>query len=450
MIKKLLSSFCFLFNLGIKIALSGLFWLIIRLLLPCVAIILKYSWRIRQSNAGEHPGRVLYAGQCYYNTWYLSRELRKLGWRADVLNWDTNPSSQSFYHGEDFKLEYSTSALSSVKHMFFYLGAIARYDIFHFSNAYCISFGAKLNNILSLLRLPPYYEIRLLKKLGKKIVYTNNGCLDGVSQSSFRSWLGPEPVCDACAWRNNPAVCCDERNLAWGKIRNELADYQCLLGGNRKDCNDDPRVHEVPGFYCLDTEFWHPNLPIPSEHRLSFPIGTVLVYHAVGNFQMRTESATQRNVKSTHIYIPLIERLKSEGYHVELFFAKDIPNKEVRFYQVQADIVVDMLTFGFFGANVREAMMLGKPAVCYLRPEWLESMRKEIPDYVDELPVISATPDTIHDVLVDLITHPDKRKEIGRRSREFAIKWHSAKAGANWMDKIYRSLIKTKKDNCAL
>ena len=35
-------------------------------------------------------GRVLYAGQSYYNTWYLSRALRKLGWRADVLNWDTN------------------------------------------------------------------------------------------------------------------------------------------------------------------------------------------------------------------------------------------------------------------------------------------------------------------------------------------------------------------------
>ena len=79
---------------------------------------------------------------------------------------------------------------------------------------------------------------------------------------------------------------------------------------------------------------------------------------------------------------------------VELDFVHDVPNSEVRFTQGQADIVVDMLTFGWFGANVREAMMLGKPVVCYLRPEWLESMRKRVPDYIDELPVVSATPET--------------------------------------------------------
>ncbi len=43
---------------------------------------------------GSSPGRVLYVGQSYYNAWYLSRELRKLGWKADVLNWDPNPASQ--------------------------------------------------------------------------------------------------------------------------------------------------------------------------------------------------------------------------------------------------------------------------------------------------------------------------------------------------------------------
>jgi glycosyltransferase involved in cell wall biosynthesis len=169
-----------------------------------------------------------------------------------------------------------------------------------------------------------------------------------------------------------------------------------------------------------------------------------MIYHAVGNYDLRTDPSTQRNIKSTHIYLPLIDRLKAEGYPVELFFAKDIPNKEVRFYQAQADIVVDMLTFGWFGASVREAMMLGKPAVCYLQPERLESMRREIPDYVDELPVVSATPDTIYDVLKDLITHPEKRQEIGRRSCEFALKWHSAQAGAKRLDRIYCDLMRGK------
>ena len=118
-----------------------------------------------------------------------------------------------------------------------------------------------------------------------------------------------------------------------------------------------------------------------------------------------------------------------------------MPNKELRYYQAQADIVVDMLTYGFFGAGVREAMMLGKPVVCYLRDEWLDQMRAEIPEYVDELPIVSATPETVEAVLRGLIADPARRREIGRRSREFAVKWHSAEAGGRRLDEIYRGLL---------
>ncbi|RMD61697.1 glycosyltransferase family 1 protein, partial [Candidatus Parcubacteria bacterium] len=346
-----------------------------------------------EQSPGQYKGRVLFVGQSYYHTWYLSRALRRLGWKADVLNWDTDPASQMYYHGEDFRLP----ARGHHRHLLFYAKSLLRYDIFHFSNAHCMMFGHKLHNLVKKV-FPAYAEIRLLKRLGKKIVYSNNGCYDGVAQSSFRSW-GPEPVCDTCRWRDVPEVCSDERNLAWGAIRNELADIQCTVGGNRKDYNDDPRVLEVPQFYCLDPDVWNPDLLIPTNYRLALPAGTVKILHAVGNFESRTQAANKRNIKSTHIYLPLIDRLKREGHNVELIFFHDVPNKQFRYYQAQADIVVDMLTFGWFGANVREALMMGKPAVCFLRPEWLESVRQQLPEYVDELPVVNATPATVYEVL---------------------------------------------------
>lgn len=381
---------------------------------------------------------VLFVGQAYYNAWYLSRSLRKLGWQADLLNWDQNPASQIYYHGEDYKFEYKEER-DLYPQLAFYIRTLVHYDVFHFSNAHGIVFGFQLHSWFK-KHFGEFFEIRLLKQLGKKIVYSNNGCLDGVSQTAFSKW-GSTPVCSVCRWRSEPSVCSDERNLTWGEFRNSVADFQCLLGGNRVDFNDAPTVHEVPEFYCLDKDIWHPRLAIPEAFRLSSAQKeTVWLYHAVGNKSDRTTDEGV-NIKSSHIYLPVITKLKQEGLSLELLEPTGIPNKEVRFLQAQADIFLDMLTYGWFGANAREAMMLGKPVICYIRPEWLESLREEIPEYADELPIISATPETIEHVLRDLISNPEKRREIGMRGREFAMKWHSAEAAGRRFNEIYSELL---------
>jgi Fe-S-cluster containining protein len=383
--------------------------------------------------------RVLFAGQAYYNAWYLSRALRARGWKADLLNWDENPSTQIYYHGEDFRVG-APGLTTAEECLNFYLESLYLYDVFHFSNANGMYFNVHAFRIFS-ENYQQHAEITLLKALGKVVVYSNNGCLDGVSQSAFAQW-GGGTVCSICRWQNEPSVCSDEKNLAWGRFRNSIADFQCLLGGNRVDFNDDPRVHEVPEFYCLDPQVWDPALSIPDKMR--FPAAspmTVRLYHAVGHKADRTRDDGV-NIKSSHIYLPLIDKLKREGLPLELIEPTGIPNKEVRFLQMQADIFLDMLSYGWFGANAREAMMLAKPVICYIRPEWLESLREELPEYADELPIVSATPETIEEVLRDLIANPEKRREIGNRSRRFAIKWHSAEAAGKRFDEIYSRLLR--------
>lgn len=392
----------------------------------------------RRSRARK--GRILFAGQSYYHAWYLSRELRKLGWTADVLNWDPDPHNQIYYHGEDFRLRYDgPKRMVALKHALFYTRAIPRYDIFHFSNRGGFIFSTELRKHIGRV-FGEGADIRLLKRLGKKIVYSNNGCLDGVLQSTFDAW-GPEPTCEICPWRSRPEICSDELNRAWGKLRNELADYQVTVGGNRADYNDDPRVHEVPEFYCLDPDVWRPDLLVPTNYRLPYPESTIKLYHSVGNASTRVAAGSNKSLKSTHIYFPVVDRLRAEGRDVELMYFTDVPNLKVRFYQTQADIVCDMLTFGWFGSNVREALMLGKPAVCFLRPAWLESVRRDVPGYVEDLPLVNATPETVYDVLLELIDDPAKRKELGAQGREFALKWHSAQAAAKRFDRIYSELL---------
>ena len=160
------------------------------------------SVRLRARRRGRPS--VLFAGQSYYHAWYLSRELRKLGWRADVLNWDTAPDSQGFYHGQDYAFSYDPRHPNRgvARHLAFYVRSLPRYDVFHFSNMHGLRFGHPLHGWFA-KHFHPYAEIELLRRLGKKIVYSNNGCLDGVSQTSFASW-GDRPICLDCPWRNRP------------------------------------------------------------------------------------------------------------------------------------------------------------------------------------------------------------------------------------------------------
>ena len=85
--------------------------------------------------------------------------------------------------------------------------------------------------------------------------------------------------------------------------------------------------------------------------------------------------------------------------------------------------------------------MLGKPVICFLCPAWLESVRREIPEYVDELPVVNATPDSVYDILKDLIEDAGKRAEIGRRSRAFAEKWHASDRAAEHFDRLFHDIL---------
>ena len=166
------------------------------------------------------------------------------------------------------------------------------------------------------------------------------------------------------------------------------------------------------------------------------------LYHAVGNAAERCAGHTAEPQIDSHL-VSARRAAQGRGRDVDLFYATDIPNRDVRYYQLQSDIVCDMLTIGWFGSNVREAMMLGKPAVCYLRLVWLEQIRRQVPDYIEELPVVSATPETVYDVVVRAARRPGGAAEIGERGREFAPRY-SAKAGAQRFDEIYSELLETR------
>jgi len=75
-------------------------------------------------------------------------------------------------------------------------------------------------------------------------------------------------------------------------------------------------------------------------------------------------------------------------------------------------------------------MALGKPVICYIHDSLLAT-------YPEGFPIVNANPDTIEDVLEELILSPEKCHTIGKQSREYVERVHDIKAVANRLINVY-------------
>ena len=285
-------------------------------------------------------------------------------------------------------------------------------------------------------RLPwDFLELRRHRVL---IGFMPSGCLDGGLQSSIRDLS--DNVCGRCVWELRPDVCNDSKNGVWNRYLSPLCDWVGLEGDYATPERVGRNTVCGPVASALDPIRWSPDLAVPAGRRIERQPGEVLVYHGVANYGLRR--AEGRDIKGSGAVFAAVERLQNEGLPVRLIFASDIPSTEVRYVQVQADIVLDQLNYGRYGATAREAMMLGKPTICRLTPrqaDGVEPLRALI-----DAPIVTATEGTVHDVLRGLVIDPQARAELGRRSRDFAIAWHGRDACAARyeavIDRLHRGL----------
>ena len=92
---------------------------------------------------------------------------------------------------------------------------------------------------------------------------------------------------------------------------------------------------------------------------------------------------------------------RGEGYDIELDLIERVSNKRPSLRVAAADVYVDQLLFGYAMAAL-EAMALGKVVISGLEdtPDYRLFRRYS---YLDECPIVPASPETIADVLRDLI-----------------------------------------------
>jgi len=369
--------------------------------------------------------RILHIHHALYIPYLFSKGARELGHKSDTLYFDFKGKSTDLTWGCDFNFRSNTYFTPFISAFFIY--ALFRYDVFHFwGKPYFVP--ATFN----IFKKHFSVDLALLKMFRRKIVYSSEGCYTMIRPSTWKSQIDPE-ICHVCQTTQGDTYAhCSNKNTI--ELNQAMERYCDLRFGMGMDIDFEKNAR-----YCfgpVDTALWNPGISIPKEfvYKKRNP-DSVVIFHGVGSHVI----GTRGNIKGTSWIIETIQQLQDEGYNVELMKIENVPNKFVRFYQVQADIVVDQLLIGGGGQNSRECLALGKPVLTRIHPQQEKILREAAsPHYLPYVPVDKTT---LKENLIRLIENPTLRKDIGLRSLEFAQSVLSPKKATERLIQNYHNLF---------
>jgi glycosyltransferase involved in cell wall biosynthesis len=137
--------------------------------------------------------------------------------------------------------------------------------------------------------------------------------------------------------------------------------------------------------------------------------------------------------KGTEFIVRAVEDLQQQNYKVSLLIVHGVRHHAVRSYLEQGDIFVDQLLVGQYGNAAIEALAMGLPTICYLDPAFCQ--------YLSDCPIIQAKPETLTEVLRELIINSDKWPEIRDKSRHYAQRVHDIRVLAARLLQLYTNIL---------
>lgn len=276
----------------------------------------------------------------------------------------------------------------------FFLWAINHFDIFHFF------WGISMWSFwrFHLLDLP------LLRLLGKKVVVHFRG-LDIVDIKYFdyrREKSRGESVVRPQISRPSQK----RRVKTWLKYANRVLVSEPDLFEVVPEATLSPQV--------IDLDYWK-----STRRPLSEEDGVFRFVHA----------PSSRRKKGTDFIEKAIAELQAKGYKVELVLAEKLPHHKIRELYEISDVGIDQVLYGWHGKVSVELMALGKPVVCFIEPDYLK--------YRPDLPIVSATPMDLTQVLEGLIVNSDLRRALADAGKQYVAKYHDVERIADQLLGIY-------------
>ena len=312
---------------------------------------------------------------------HLADAERERGARSDFITFRVNPIADESHRC--LNLRQYGSVKKRLVLLGFFLQSLVKYDVFHFY------YGVTL--------LPWGLDLPILRLFRKRIFMTYCGSdvrLASIEQERNPYW---EKLCILADDPSNDRA--KLRLMRWHRLWiPHVVAPRSLYATAQKVFPAHAIVKDVWNHNTIDLESYVPR------------------YGGRGGRPVIVHAPSSRAIKGTEFVEKAIEELRREGLEFRYLRIENRSHADtLRLIRDDADIVVDQMFAGDFGTLAVEGMALGKPVVGHL----LEVVKDE---HYPDVPMVSATVETLKDHLAELLRDPEERVRLGRAGRAFVEK----------------------------
>jgi glycosyltransferase involved in cell wall biosynthesis len=317
----------------------------------------------------------------------LAQALRDLGVEAHSLAY--NPGFPQYQADETHPYD----GMSPLPRYAGYLKSLARhagrYDVYHFH------FGRTL--------IPPHNpDLPLYHALGQKVVFHYHGC--DIRNRAYMLATHTHATCTEC-----DPFCHPQRQKVILSSAQRFADAELVSTPDLLESA--PRAR---------------HLPVAAEMaRYPFALST-------GAPKVVLHAPTNRLIKGTRYVENAYQALAPTFPSVRFEVVDRIPWSGLRDRMAESDVVVDQLFMGWYGMVAVEAMAMGKPVLCFIRPDFEPRL--------DRCPIVRCTKEDLAERLAMLLSDPARRRDLGEAGRAYVEREHAAPVIAQRLIQLYREI----------
>jgi len=141
---------------------------------------------------------------------------------------------------------------------------------------------------------------------------------------------------------------------------------------------------------------------------------------------------SHKSRKGTEAVLSALDRL-ARAHPFDFKLLHQMPRSQTLQTVAECDVFLDQFTIGAEGLAALEALALGKPVVCFIKP----SLQARYPG---SLPIVIADQNSLAGTVAALLADGQRRHELGVRSRRYVEEYHDARQIAAELIEIYKEL----------